>query len=272
MVACLLGIILSLLQPAPTAQPAIADAPALLDALEQADQGLKTLTADIRYDKVDGVTDDRQIRRGKVFFEDDRTKEARARRFSVRFTSLQMGDRRDDDEQLFVFDGRWLLEVTPRHKQIIKREVAEAGSGTDPLRIGEGPLPLPIGQRKADILQRFDATLLPDADGVEGQDEQDTAQLRTFVTGSYQLRLVPKAGTPEAEKFEEIRLWYKMGDASEGDKRLLPRMARTVAPKSGNVTVVRLANVKLNTPIDPKDFAATQPGADWDIVVEPMGK
>ena len=272
MVACLLGILLSLLQPAPTAQPAIADAPALLDALEQADQGLKTLTADIRYDKVDGVTDDRQIRRGKVFFEDDRTKQPRARRFSVRFTSLQMGDRRDDDEQLFAFDGRWLLEVTPRHKQIIKREVAEAGSTADPLRIGEGPLPLPIGQRKADILQRFDATLLPDIDGVEGQDEQDTAQLRTFVTGSHQLRLVPKAGTPEAEKFEEIRLWYKMSDASEGDQRLLPRMARTVAPKSGNVTVVRLANVKLNTTIDPKDFAATEPGADWDIVVEPMGR
>jgi hypothetical protein len=63
-----------------------------------------------------------------------------------------------------------------------------------------------------------------------------------------------------------------MGDAFEGEKRLLPRMARTVAPKSGNVTVVRLANVKLNAPIDPKDFAAVEPGRDWDVVVEPMTK
>lgn len=265
----LISLVVSLLS---LAQPEAKfnDASSLLDALEKADGSLTTLTADIRYDKIDGITDDRQVRRGKVYFEDVAGEGKRARRFAVRFTSLQMGERRDDDEQLYVFDGRWLLEVTPRHKQIIKREMAREGSTIDPLRIGEGPLPLPIGQKKADILSRFDATLLADVDGLEGQDEQETTQLRTFAAGSYQLKLVPKAGTSEAEKYAEIRLWYRMGDATEGEKRLLPRMARTVAPKSGNVSLVRLNAVKVNAPIDEANFASSTPAGDWDVVIEPV--
>lgn len=269
--------------PAPAAVPASTPAPAaastapiktasdLLDALESADKDLTTLIADVRYDKIDGLTEDRQIRRGKLYFE-AAAGERTSRRFAVRFLSLQLGDRLDDEEQLFVFDGQWLLEVTPKHKQIIKRQVAEKGSTFDPLKIGEGPLPLPIGQKKADILKRFTVELLPDAEGLEGMSEEDTASLKTFAKGSYQLKLVPEKGTPEAEKFTEVRLWYREGDAAEGQRRLLPRMARTVAPKSGNVTIVRLNKVETNTTIDPVNFATQEPGKDWDVVIEAMDK
>jgi len=241
----------------------------LLDALESADKDLASLIADVRYDKIDGLTEDRQIRRGKLYFE-AAARERTSRRFAVRFLSLQLGDRIDDEEQLFVFDGKWLLEVTPKHKQIIKRQVAEDGSTFDPLKIGEGPLPLPIGQKKADILKRFTATLLPDVEGLEGQNEDETSSLQTFAKGSFQLKLVPAKGTPEAEKFTEVRLWYRVGDASEGERRLLPRMARTVAPKSGNVVIVRLNKVQTNTVIDPVNFATVEPGNDWDVVIESM--
>ncbi len=279
----------------PIAAPSISvtSADSLLTLLETADANLRTLTADIQYDKVDGVTGDRQTRRGKLFFQnslppkvttdvetfDDAASAADGakgrRTFSVRFDSLQLGSRREEEEQLFVFDGEWLIEVTPKNKQIIKRQVTRPGSNFDPLKIGEGPLPLPIGQKKADMLSRFDVTLLKDIEELEGEDQEETARFRRFVSGSYQLKLVPKADTPEAEKFSEIRMWYREGDSVEAagsptSRRLLPRMARTMAPRSGNVAVVQMINVKTNGPIDPAMMGTDVAGTDWEVVVEAL--
>ena len=247
----------------------------LLDLMEKADANLRSLAADIQYDKLDGVTGDRQVRRGKVFFEDRTAADAkpgqrRDRRFSVRFDTLYLGDVKRDEQQLFVFDGEWLTEVTPHVKQIIKRQVMPPGASFDPLKIGEGPLPLPIGQKKSDMLARFKVSLLRDAADLEGETEEETTKLKAFVKDSFQLKLVPNPGTSEAEKFAEIRLWYREGSAEEGGKRLLPRMARTLAPKSGNIAIVRMINVKTNTPIEPSMMAADTPGADWNVVVEAL--
>lgn len=260
--------------PAPRASaPASADE--LLDALETADANLDTLTADIQYDKVDGITGDRQTRQGKLFFRSEApaSEGERAKRtFSVRFDSLRLGSRIENEQQLFIFDGMWLIEVKPTYKQIIKRQVTQPGSAFDPLKIGEGPLPLPIGQKKADMQSRFDVTLLSDKEGLEGETPEETQRLHRFVAGAYQLRLLPREGTPEAEKFGEIRLWYREGDTAEGQRRLLPRMARTQAPKSGNIAIVQMINVKTNSPIEPAMFSDGAGASDqgWDVVVEAL--
>jgi len=280
-------------QPPPTAPPQSVASPAgrgdpastspefktaeqLLDALEKADENLRSLTSDIQYDKIDGVTGDRQIRWGKVFFKDETKSDAsgvaagkKDRKFSVRFDKLQLGQRVQDEEQLFIFDGSWLIEVNTKQQQIIKRQVMPPGAAFDPLKIGEGPLPLPIGQKKADMLARFKVALLADTADLTGEDAVEQAKLHQHVKGAYQLRLIPNPGTEEAEKFTEIRLWYREGD-SEGGKRLLPRMARTVAPKSENVSIVRMINVKTNVQIEPKMMAADQQGPDWNIVIEAL--
>lgn len=282
-------------QPTPPVAAPAAKAPVvattaddLLNALETADANLRTLSADIQYDKLDGITGDRQTRRGKLFFQndlapapvetetfDDAPATKGRRIFSVRFDSLQLGSRREEEQQLFIFDGEWLTEVTPKAKQVIKRQVTRPGSNFDPLKIGEGPLPLPIGQKKADMLARFDVTLLKDIEQLNGEDAEESARLRRFVAGAYQLRLVPKAGTPEADKFAEIRLWYREGDATEAPgaapvRRLLPRMARTIAPKSGNVALVQMINVKTNGPIDAAMMGVEAVGSDWEVVVESL--
>ena len=262
-----------------TAQPA-ATTPAegystaedLLDALEKADANLRTLTSEIQYDKIDGVTGDRQIRWGKVFFVDDSgsATQQRDRKFAVRFDKLQLGDRLEEEEQLFVFNGEWLTEISPNHKQIIRRQVMPPGSDFDPLKVGEGPLPLPIGQKKDDMLARFKVTLLSDVAELSGEDDAETAKLKEFVKGSYQLKLIANPGTSEAEKFTQIRLWYRVWELKDGEKRLLPRMAKTVTPKSGNETIVRMIKVQTNTPVDPKMMAADVAGDDWDIRVEAL--
>lgn len=262
-------------EPVKQAEPAKADGPAvtagyknadeLLTALETADANLKTLTADIKYDKIDGIAGDRQIRRGKVFFQDKGDVDGkRDRKFSVRFDQLRQGGRVDDETKLFIFDGEWLIEVTPKFKQVVKRQVVPPGEKFDPLKIGEGPLPLPIGQKKADIAARFYGELLPSAAGLDGPDKEEAQKQKDFVEGSFQLRLVPKPNTEEAGKFKEIRLWYR--DLADG-AGLLPRMARTETPK-GDISLIQMVQVDVITPIDPKMMGVGELDANWNVDVQ----
>lgn len=242
----------------------------LLTALETADADLKSLTADIKYDKTDGIAGDRQERRGKLYFEDkgdaDETAGKRDRTFSIRFDELRQGDRVEKESKLYIFDGEWFTEINPKFKQVLKRQVVPPGEKFDPLRIGEGPLPLPIGQKKADIAQRFFGELLNESAGLDGMSQADRTKLLEFVKGAYQLRLVPKPNTEEAGKFSEIRLWYRdLGDGTG----LLPRMARTVTPGDNTVSLIQMINVKTNVPIDPNMLDQGVQGPDWNIDIQP---
>ncbi len=141
-------------QPTPAAAaqtPAFPDAKALLIALEKADEGLDQLQAGVRYDVLEVDVDDRTIRLGDLFF--DRVKDEAGkpvRRFAVRFTKLLVGTSTREDERIHCFDGRWYAEKSPAQKKINRKEVAPPGELVDPLKIGEGPLPIPIGQKHQD--------------------------------------------------------------------------------------------------------------------------
>lgn len=246
-----------------------ANAEELLTALETADAGMETLTADIWYDKTFGTAGDQQARKGKLYFQSlmpeylAGTPGAKHdRRFAIHFDQLVIGTRRIDDPQIYIFDGTWLLEKRPNDKRYVRRQIVPAGQAFDPLRIGEGPLPIPIGQRKDDILSRYDAELLKASDGLTKQED------RTFVEGAYQIKLTPKAERRGDDKFAEIRLWYRADAASNG--RLIPRMARTLTSAAdqgadeGDESVVRLVGVKVNADIPRGAIDPAPPGEGWD--------
>jgi hypothetical protein len=157
-----------------------------------------------------------------------------------------------------VFDGRWLIERRPDQKQYIAREIAGEGESFDPLSIKEGIMPIPIGQRAADVLERFEVELVPHPAGIE--DEPKT--LTTFVSDCHQLRLVPKESRGEDAKFREIRLWYEK-------ETLMPRMSRAV-DRSGDVSFVQLLNVKRNERLPRGAIVVTPPpeGEGWDVQIE----
>lgn len=232
----------------------------LLAALETADQNLSTLTADLRYDRTFEVAGDEQTRWGALTFRTESSADGAPRRsFAILFRQLQVGDRVRDERQEYIFDGQWLLEKRPDEtpKQYVKRQVVPPGERFDPLRIGEGFMPLPIGQRRADIVSRYDAELLaPDA-GL------DTDELREFAKGAYQLKLTPRADRTDRDQFREIRLWYRRG--TEGDGSLLPRMARTVN-RAGDIALVRMIKVKINGRIDATALSTATPDhrQGWD--------
>lgn len=278
--------------PAASSPATFASADELLAALEHADEQIAALAADVRYDRTFEIQGDRQIRLGRLYFQaGDKLAEARRApgRFAVRFERLRVGDVVRRDERVYAFDGQWLIERYPQERPplMIRRRVVPPGQTTDPLRLGEGPFPLPIGQRAEDIRARFTVELLPaeagldpvpDADELERLDADD---LKRFVRGCWQVRLVPHpAGTPAAvadHEFAEIRLWYRRED----DGLLLPRMARTV-DRAGDVSVVQLINVAVQrvsqvqasspgsgvrqtTPAIAELFSLDPPGPEWIV-------
>lgn len=256
----------------PATGPVFADAKALLIALEKADEGLDQLQSLVRYDVLEADVDDRTIRMGELFFDrvkDDAKPGKTVRRFAVKFTKLLVGTSSRDDVRIHAFDGRWYAEKSPSEKKINRKEVAPPGESVDPLKIGEGPLPIPIGQKHEDILSRYDAELRPVEDGLEAKD----ASLKGFVSDCVQVRLTPTAAHRDRDRFKEIRLWYapeaaKKDEAASG--RLLPRLARTVG-RNGNITLVQLADVRVNknATIDPTLMETTAP-AGWDVTETPF--
>lgn len=234
-----------------------ADARSLLEALERAADDINTLQADIQYDRRFLLQGDRHVRRGTLYFAQRQREEGGRRRvFEVDFSVLYLGDRREEDRQVWTFDGRWLVEKRPDKKQFIAREVAPPGADFDPLRLGEGPIPIPIGQEAEAVLSRYEAELLSAESGLDPEEDQS---LVAFVEDAWQLRLLPRS---EEDDFEEIRLWYERGS-------LLPRMAMTTN-RSGDVSVVQLANVRLNEALPEDVFRITPPaiGSGWDTQIE----
>ncbi|MDQ7012421.1 MAG: hypothetical protein Q9O74_00825 [Planctomycetota bacterium] len=244
----------------------------LLRALETSGNAVHRLSAKVRYVKTFDIQGDTQQRDGRLAFvstpvDRDVHPETDAefdRRFAIVFERLELDNgRRIEDEstaylELYIFDGEWLAEIRPFDKQFIRRQVVAPGEKWDPLRLGEGPFPIPIQQRRADILERFDVELL---DGLEDVIERP---VRGVAGKCYQLRLTPK---PEANEKElrEIRVWYQKDT-------LLPRMAKTIS-QAGDTSFVLLKNMQTNADAEITEAElTTQPPADragWNITVEP---
>jgi outer membrane lipoprotein-sorting protein len=262
------GLCFGATAPSPAAEPApkaeFETARALLEALEEADEGIETLSADIRYDKLLKLQGDVHRREGDLLFRTARAGQARINRaFEINFTSLKIGGRLERDPETWIFDGRWLVEMRAARKQFIKREIAGAGQQLDPLAIGEGPMPIPIGQKAEEVLARYDARLAPYGESIE---PEDVGRLKA-VADTWQIVLTPKAGRNAEDKFKEIRIWY----SKSGSKRLLPRMARTLS-RSGDISYVQLINIRTNVELPPRAFDVTPPPPEenWSVQIEPL--
>lgn len=242
----------------------------LLAALETAGDSLQTLTADLKYfrrlNELEGG--ETQIRTGMLLFRSrpgrpavpEGTSESESqppsspaprREFQIDFTRLEIDGRARDDVQTFIFDGEWLIERYPEQKEIHRRQVVAAGQVVDPLSIGEGPFPIPIGQKRERILSRFDAYLVDPADGWASTEPGKPGAKPNWLDQTYQLLLVPRRGTDEARQYRLVRLWYIKGD-------LLPRMVRA-EEANDSITEVLLMNLKPNAPLPAGAFDTRLP-------------
>lgn len=276
---CALGLATAAPAPIFADEPAIAtfdDADALLDALEKADDAIDALWCQVVYDRRFVLQGDQQIRLGELAYQRSGEGDDVQRAFEVEFTTLLLGPpearEQREDRQSWTFKDRWLVERRFADKVYVKRELAPEGATIDPLRLGQGPMPLPLGQRKDDITARYRVAMTEAAEGFDDEDPTDDAYERFVVghdrfTPCAQLVLTPRADTEDRdERFREIRLWYRPD--TEGG--LIPVLSRT-EDRSGDIVFVQLVGVHQAERL-PADRAITldEPPEDagWDVRIE----
>jgi len=237
--ACVLAGCATAQQPAPApATTAVstdhaapfASADALLDALERSTNDLRDVRAEVIYDRLDAVTEDRERRTGRLVLAQSSDG---ARRFGIVFDRfIDSAGHASPQVQRFAFGDGWLVEFDDARKQSIARQLAPEGSRLDPLKLGEGPLPLPVGQRADEVRRRFTVSLAPPPD----------APLLKSLTDVQGVVLTPKKGSGVDEDFEEVRVWY--------DTRTFVPMGVVARLKGGDIKTVLLRQVVRNGGLD----------------------
>lgn len=232
----------------------------LLDKLEKSTIELRDFQAKIRYSTWDAALEQLQLRTGELIYQVK--PEDSSKRFAILFDTLIVGTRKQDHNKHYIFADSWLVEIDHESKHFLKRQIVAPGKKFDPLKLGEGPFPLPLGQSKDEVLARFNVKLLE-----KPSDEFLAGKLAGLdVKG---MVLFPKPNTPEAEKFSKVELFYD-------SKMLLPIAINAVAaelvdpddPNSRNRKTVWLRDVKRNQGIDESKLSIAEPDkTQWTIDV-----
>ncbi len=224
---------------------------ALLDRLEARGRSLHSYQASVVYTREQGLLADSQTRIGRVVYQAADANTGRPPRFAVRFESLIVDDALRKRPRAYLFDGRWLAEVHADSKQFIRREVTRPGETYDPLKIGEGPFPLPLGQKRREVLDLYHVTRIDPNDG----DPNDSTHLH----------LEPRGEAPHSD-LTQIDIWYS-------NQTLLPVKIAT-ADDAENLTTVWLRDAKVNqlagNDLD-EQFDTTPPTKPgWKVEVIPL--
>jgi len=167
MAFCLCGTVL-LVQAqatAPTTSTPAAPAPAVtapaavavLTMLQQRDETLKDFTARIRYEVYHPRTEDTVVQKGDASY----VKTADGVKFAAHFTHEGAAGQFQAVDHTLIFDGRWIIDCDAKNKVFQKTQIVPPGAQIRPLKLGEGPLPIPIGQDTQKVLRDFAVTLAP---------------------------------------------------------------------------------------------------------------
>jgi hypothetical protein len=240
--------------PAPAAPPAGSALSAessvdqILDALDARGRDLKSFTADVSLTEGDAALANEVTRRGKVVFQGRDGKP----RLRVTFNERDTGQRVFAEKVEYLLEDGWLTDRNYEKKVEVRRQVLKPGEKLDLLKLGEGPFPLPIGQKKEAVHEQFDVKKIPPS-------KEDPA-------GSVHVELTPKAGTQLARRFDVIDVWVD-------PKTNMP--ARIDTAQGETVRTTELTNFAPNPDPALKDADFTLPAIDkgtWDLHEEPFSE
>ncbi|MFM1822495.1 MAG: hypothetical protein RI967_761 [Planctomycetota bacterium] len=250
-----------------TPAPTVADAPAandaaaerrarverFLDELERSGTTIETLSGGLSLEKHDAFVEETERRFGRIVVD----RKAGARRFAILFDEfVDATGRSSRAVDHWIFADGWLVEQDHANRSFTKRQIVAPGQSLDPLALGEGPIPIPIGQRKSEVLARFEVD--------EGELPQDVAMLGSLRDVAA-LRLVPKDGTTMAKETASIDLYY--------DRTTLAPVGVVIRERNGNRTAARISQPVVNGAVKDEDRALLEiPSPDpreWAIDIRP---
>jgi len=214
-----------------------------LQMLQQRGSTLQNFSADLQVTTDHARTQEEDIDIGAIHYQQS----AGSTQFDIHFDELVVdgaiaSTNADHD---ILFDGQWLIDRDGSAKVYRKTQIAPPGGKFDPLKLGEGPIPIPIGQDPQEVLREFDVTLLPvdkSHAGLEG------------------VRLVPR--DPAAFTFTQMDFWID-------PKTQLPLQIIRTDP-DGDVTTAALKNFQINKSMN-FVFQVQPPdeNSGWTVEVQP---
>ncbi|QOV87403.1 LolA family protein [Humisphaera borealis] len=236
---------------APAGGPAVpAGAPnvdAILDQLDQRGQTLDTFVADVELMEEDATLATENTRVGKLWYQKLPDGSVRLR---IAFTDRLTKNAKQNDPIDYVLEGGRLIERQHAKKLEVRRQILKPGEKLNPFKLGEGPVPLPIGQKKEDVKKQFDVTAAK-------PDKEDPA-------GTSHVMLRPRANTSLSRKFSLIDVWVDQ-------KSQMPAKIMTADRKEENIKTTTLKNIQINPKLADEDFKL--PAIDetkWNVTVETL--
>jgi outer membrane lipoprotein-sorting protein len=234
--------------PAPAAKPLGPNSTVddVLNALDDRGQTLTSFTADIKTTDQDLVYDgDPIIRTGKIWFQTGPASTT----LHLILDKKTKGKVTVNEKIEYQLDGVWLTDRDYTARIETKRQIARAGQKVNLFQLGKGPFPLPIGQKKADVLKEFDV--------------KKDAFAKGDPPNSIHLELTPKPGTQLAQSFFSIEVWVDPADN-------FPVRIETVDSKHAMDKITDFSNVVINAQIKPADLQPEKIDASWKTSSVPM--
>ena len=217
----------------------------VLDALKQRGKDLKDFTADVSIAETDTTLGTEHLKVGKVWFQQLNNDETRIRVF---FDKKKINGKMIEARHDYLLEGGTLIEMNFDKKELARRQVLKPGQKLNPLKLGEGPFPLPIGQEREEVYKNFGVKKMAS----EKDDPANTEHVR----------LKPLVGTRFARKFLQIDVFV----AESG----FP--IRIVTLDKGGTTerTTDLTNLKINGGLKDDNFKMPTPNKDWKVVEEDL--
>jgi len=216
---------------------------AILDRLERRGDAIEDLSAKLTFQRFDELVEERLTRHGELLYRRD---EPNAR-FLVRFDDMVIDRVIRKQKAWYVFDGRWFVEKQESTKTVVRREVVRPGERINPFKLGQGPFPLPFGQKKADILGRFVVKLVEPIPGDPPESDH--------------LLLVPRTDSDMADRYRKLDFYVAR-------KLELPVRIR-LYQKDDKIVTADFANVAVNTGLAAGRFELPVPEG-WQLIEEPL--
>jgi hypothetical protein len=228
--------------PAPTTPPVPVTAPptdksspedaaktriaAFLDELERTGSTISTMSGKVAIESNDLFKGESEYRSGRLVVDGTGAK----RRIALLLDESIADGHVSKSIDHYIFADGWYCRLDHKNKSFTKRSVAS--DGKDPLNSIGGQVPIPIGQKKADVLARFEVT-------------EVTPPIDIAILGSMQnvagLKLVPKPGSSMAADTEALELFY--------DRTTLAPVGVVVRAKVANPKYARWTAARVTEPI-----------------------
>ena len=243
----------------PAAEPPVPpEVAAVLDRLEKADAELMDLRAKVRYSVLQLVKaneddpDDVEHNIGNIKF----LKHPEPTQFFIHFEKRISGNKWvNDAKQWFVFDGQWLTTAKENGKTVEREQIVRPGEKSEFYKLGEGPFPLPFGQKKADVLEHFCVQLAPPS-----QDDPKSTDHLICTT---------KPNSSLANQFERIDLFVSNDEKSGLSGLSIKIIAENV--KDQTRETITFSEIRRNRGLRrDKDFALPPHTRKWQKSERPL--